>query len=729
MSAIDPTVEVAEVSTGDVEWNVEDVAAAGEAAGAEAETREVAEPREEVLRGMQNGGAHENGGAPQALQLKTGATPADTARKVSGRYRNFGKTEVELRVDVDGRRPTRRVSGDVYSRMGSTLFFTGSFVVHAPTMQVTPTHVRIDGTGSFSWAAGSTRVRVTLPRTTPFQPMPAATLEFLSGAGAVTARHVCPFQSTYFRTVQLEQDQVAGMTPFNEYDTGSLPAPPPKRKLTIPSAYAEAGVEVQVGGVSNVVPTAGIGPSWSNAELHNAMVTHFSLWRDTPQWKVWLLTADLHELGPSLHGIMFDQQGRQRQGCAVFHRDLGGTTPDKQRRQLYTCVHELGHCFNLYHSFHKQYMTPPQPNRLGALSWMNYPRNYQPTSGPAGEPAFWSAFPFEFDMPELVHLRHGFRNDVIFGANPFGTGAALEDGELFAPALEDASGLHLELRGRTSFRLGEPVVTELKLSTTDLRGREVNAELHPNFGFMQVAIRHPSGRVQVYRPYLEHCLEPRMAVLDAAQPAVYTSAYLGFGRDGLYFDSPGLYQLRAVYLAADGSRVVSNTFSVRVRSPLTDADDALADAYLGDEQGALFYLRGSDSDHLRNGNAAFDEVVERFPDHPLTAYAQMVRGYGLSREFKEIRDDRVVARAARPVESAKALSWAVAASCREPVLDFITLSDTWLRLAHTQVDEGDADVARRTAQEMVDWFAPRVNPRVLGRLQDQASLVGEEPAG
>jgi len=140
---------------------------------------------------------------------------------------------------------------------------------------------------------------------------------------------------------------------------------------------------------------------------------------------VWLFTARLHDLGPGLLGIMFDQQGRQRQGCADFHASLAGTTPDRLRSQLYTCVHELGHCFNLFHSFHKEFMNPPQPNRLGALSWMNYPQRYQPSSGPGGTAAFWSAFPFRFDDLELVHLRHAFRDNIIMGGNPFGTGAAL----------------------------------------------------------------------------------------------------------------------------------------------------------------------------------------------------------------------------------------------------------------------------------------------------------------
>ena len=60
---------------------------------------------------------------------------------------------------------------------------------------------------------------------------------------------------------------------------------------------------------------------------------------------------------------MFEQQGKQRQGYAVFYQGIGGTTADARRLQLYTCIHELGHCFNLLHSWQKSLATPPQPSQ------------------------------------------------------------------------------------------------------------------------------------------------------------------------------------------------------------------------------------------------------------------------------------------------------------------------------------------------------------------------------
>lgn len=728
MNGFDPTQEAVDlVPAGDREWTVDDLSD-GPVAAVEAEAEEEAAREGGVreVRVLKVAGARAEAAAGLEPVIAAAAA-APTRRGVSGRYLSEGRVQVELRVDVDGRRPTRRVSGDLFVRSGSTLHYDRSFVVHAPRVTTTTTRVVIEGVGRFSSPVAAPRVRVTIPRVPPTLAPAAATLDFLTTAGGQpSARFTCAWQSEFFRTVQLEEDQVQGVVPFAQYNTGTLAAPPPARTLSVVNAYVEAGVQVLPAGVSNVVPTAGIGAAWDNAELHNAMVQHFSLWRDTPQWKVWLLTADLHALGPGLHGIMFDQQGRQRQGCAVFHRGIGGAAPGRQRRQLYTCVHELGHCFNLYHSFHKQFMTPPQPNRPGALSWMNYPDNYQPSFGPGGEAAFWPAFPFQFDEPELVHLRHGFRDDVIFGGNPFGTGAALEDAALFADPLADESGLRVELRGRTSYALGEPVVCEIKLERTDLRGKEVNPLLHPNFGYVQIGIRHPSGRVVVYKPALEHCMMAAPETLCDTRPAVYDSAYIGYGKDGLYFDAPGQYQLRAVYLAPDGSRIASNIFSVRIRSPLSVADDEVAERYLGDEQGMLFYLLGSDAPSLESGRAAMADVLERHPTHPLATYARLVEGRRFSREFKTIGRDNVV-RAREPdlTAAAESLQAAVNDSRTGERLDNITLSQTWLQLAGVKKESDGAAAAEQTAKQMLAHFRPRVNERVLGTLEVEVRKVLE----
>lgn len=657
-----------------------------------------------------------------AEQGERAAPAAVQKRTVSGSYVGTqGSWQLTTRVDVDGRRPMRRISGDFHYRVGATTRYYGSFVVDAPALRVYPSYVIIQGLGRFTFRAGAPIVRVVIRRRPYTQPNAPASVQFLTRSKQRGALYSCDFESASFRRVQLEQDYVEGIQPFTSYDTNLLPSGGPNRVLTVQSAYAESGVELQTGGTWNEVPisSAGANTTWSNAELHQAMQVQFDLWQDLPQWKVWLLAAQEHDYGTGLYGIMFDQQGKQRQGCAVFHAGVGGDTPERQRLQLYTYVHELGHCFNLFHSFHKQYMNPPQPNRLSSLSWMNYPWGY-----PGGASAFWNAFPFQFDDQELIHLRHGFRNDVIMGGNPFGTGAALENAEAFADPIEDQSGLKLELKApQRSYAYGEPVRIEIKLGLTDLRGKHVSGNLDPNEGYVKIAIQPPGGEVTLYEPLMEHCTVAKPVRLDAEeQPAIYESAYIGYGKDGFYFEQPGIYTLRAAYHAPDGSIVISDTIRLRVRTPNTAAEEEVADLLFGDEQGTLFYLNGSDSPFLEQGNDAFDLVLDKHAKHPATPHIRLAKGINEGRTFKRLtKERRIRARMPNLEESMSLLSSVVDASKGDKGVDNITLNRTMRTLAKAQHKAGDEKGAKQTIDRMVNVFEQKnLRSPVMATIKAQA---------
>jgi hypothetical protein len=617
------------------------------------------------------------------------------ASPVSGHYRGtLGAFQLELRVDVDRIRPMKRVSGDFYQVSGGTTNYFGSFVVNSPSVSVTATEVTVKGLGSFTFSAGAPVVQVKIQRRRVFQPQAPATVQFFTTGGSPGATYTCAFESIYFRTVRIETDRVSDLTTpvFSSYNTGSLPSGGPARNLSVVSAYAEAGIQMIPTSGSNVINVgeAGAGAKWSNAELHASMQKHFTLWKDLEQWAVWLLAAQLHDYGSGLYGIMFDQQGKQRQGCAVFHAGIGGTSADKLRLQLYTYVHELGHCFNLLHSWQKQYATPPVPNCPSSLSWMNYPWNYPG----GGAPTFWSNFPFQFDNEEVIHLRHAFRNNIIMGGSNFTVGAALGR-EVMADPVRDESGLTLSISThQRSFALGEPVVLQIALGTTDSRGRRVHTWLHPNCGMVKVVIRKPSGEVVAYEPLIDHLVGERESIIGRDE-SVRDSAYIGFGKGGFYFDQPGHYRIRAAYAALDGSEVLSEIITVRVRYPVTAADESLADLFMGEDQGTLLYLLGSDDESLKRGNDAFDEVLEKHAKHPMANYARLVKGVNASRNFKTVTEEnenRLVVRQAQLDESAKLLS----AAADSRVLDPVTTQMTLTNLAEVQTSAGDEAAAKKT---------------------------------
>jgi hypothetical protein len=672
---------------------------------------------------------------PAAFRLP----PLLKKRRVRGRYRSAGiGYQLELRVDVDGVRPMKRVSGDFFQVSGGTTKYFGSFVVSAPTIVTTATEVKIEGLGTFTWVAGAPFVRVTIPRVPILSPAKPATVQFITPPSTPGASYLCPFGSPYFRTIQWEQDSVAGVVPFVSYNTGSLPQPAssPPRVLTVPKAYTEAGLELQVAGAPNIVPVSAAGPgaapTWSDSELHNAMVNHFSLFANVPQWRVWLLVATAHDGG--YRGIMFDASDAfQRQGCAVFYNEIQGADAASQRAQLRTYVHELGHAFNLLHSWQKNLADPPQPlgpnGGLGDLSWMNYAWKYQPPPpGAGGEAAYWSAFPFQFTDNELVHLRHGFYKNVIMGANEFGKGAADIDPDIFDDPIVDNSGLALELRSKETFELGEPVVVELKLGATDLRGVETHAYLHPNDDFVTIAIQQPSGRTVAYRPLLRRCADESRTIRLTGERAIYDSAYIGYGRDGFYFDQPGQYSLRAQYVANDGSRVISPVLRLRVRPPASREDTDVAELLTGEQQGQLFALLGSDSDALRAGNEALDLILEKHGDHPLAVYARLVKGINAQRDFKDLTAEKELhIRSAKPEESIDLLTPVEQVSAQEEGVDNITLNMVMRTLARAEAKAGRPEQAVEVMDRMVQLFSDKkLNPNVLETISEQAEATKAE---
>ncbi len=611
-------------------------------------------------------------------------------RKVYGRYRSAGTPyQVELRVDVDGPSPTMRVSADYFSVSGATVSYFGSMRVDAPSVAVTPTHVIVKGIGRYTWAAGAPRVKVTIPRVPVVAAPAAATLQHLTLGGSPGATYSCRWLGQEFRAVLFEQDcQDSVPTPFTTYNTGSFPSGGPVRTISAVSAYAEAGIQLLTTGATSFIPTTetGANAAWSDAELHASMVKHFSIWRDIPQWAVWLFHAKLHDIGSNLYGIMFDLIGKQRQGCAVFYEGIGGTGAAQRRLQAYTCVHELGHCFNLLHSWQKSLAIPPQPNRPASPSWMNYPWRF-----PGGEGAFWSAFPFRFDAQELVHLRHGFLNDVIMGGNPFRVGSALEDLESWRAPIEDRSGLRLELGAPATFGYGDPVTVEVKLTGADPRGVVATKHLRPRNGNVEIAIAQPDGRVVAYEPLLHHCLSDANAIVLGGEQVEYADrAFIHYGKGGFYFDRPGTYRLRARYTAPDGSIIVSDTTTIRVRPPATAEDAEVAELLFGDEQGTLMYLVGSDFEGLQRGNDALTRVWDEHPEHPLANVARLIQGVNAAREFKEIQPDNTV--------SVREADPKAAAGLLEPILNLTSMR----KAVAKKKDEGErtAIVARELRTEI-----------------------------
>ncbi|HVF77827.1 MAG TPA: hypothetical protein VNA28_05975 [Solirubrobacteraceae bacterium] len=73
-------------------------------------------------------------------------------------------------------------------------------------------------------------------------------------------------------------------------------------------------------------------------------------------------------------------------------------------------------------------------------------------------------------------------------------------------------------------------------------------------------------------------------VLDERMPAHHDSAFIGYGRDGFYFQSTGEYLVRAHDVGNDRTSVTSPALRLRVRAPATPVDERVGELLMGPER-------------------------------------------------------------------------------------------------------------------------------------------------
>jgi len=684
-----------------------------------------------------------------------GAPAAVRAAPVSGRYDcemslpQSGQFALDLRIDVnaavDNSPVMNRVSADFYHVSQTVLpgqpprpsrTYIESWIVDRPRVTPSSDHVDIEGDMRF-WAsthpATSVAIRINLANAQATR-TGTVTLTETGGGQRIFA---CRRSDLTFRSLALEMAVCASVNaePLRpSYDTfwhNNRPTNLPQRMLNIEAAYRETGVDVSI--AANVTVVDDSAPqftSWTVAELHDALETHFSLaggaW---PNWALWGFMAGSYE-DSAVGGIMFDaaaatpgesSTGPERRGFAVFRRHswfdpLVSGAPQTQeqanamRQFLYTWVHEAGHAFNFLHSWDK--------GRPDSLSWMNYDWRYR-----NGPDAFWQRFAFRFDDEELIHLRHGNLASVIMGGDPWSSGAHLEAPNLALAQTEGEPALELVIRAQPYFDLMESVLLEVRLrNLLPDATLTIDTRLAPEYGGIIVHIQQPNDRIVTYDPIVCAVGTPKLLALAPSNSGrtgddrFSRDIFLTYGAKGFYFDQPGEYRIRAVYQGQGGFLVTSNTLSIRVGSPISAEANRLTQDYFSDQVGLSLYLQGSRSPFLRKGTDVLEDLADRCKNSLLRANTAIALAQGISRPFFRIADPK----SAKVVMAAKADPKA-ALELTEPALKFLRQKkDKLLNLAY-------ARVVRRRAEYHVAAGAPDQAKRELSTLQNDLAKRGANP--
>ena len=580
-----------------------------------------------------------------------------------------GRSALDLRVDIDAHHAhspvMHRVSGDIYQLYNSPLegekaVYQESWVVDTPAVKWSSCEVVIEGSVRYYRSEyPPINVRIIIPWSS--QGIGQAEVTFTTVGTSTHTVYCCNKVCDAFRSVTLEVDVCQSMNKpplLPSYDTHAhshRPADLPKWNLTIEEAYNSAGIAMTVNPTHSIIDDS-TNPVWNNAELHDAMETYFSqypgIW---PKWHVWCLLASSHEL-PGVAGIMFDWSVKPpgRQGIAVFRNhpwfaDLPSsalaheTEAAAMRTFLFCYVHEIGHAFNLLHSWQKSRANPPQRDRPDALSWMNYPYRYDHRNGLN---AFWSNFCFRFDDEELIHLRHGDRNTVILGGEPLVEGAALST----IPEVTEGP-IQFLVRSKGYFHFMEPVILELKVKNVSDTPMSLATELNPEFGGVLLHIQRPDGHTMIYEPLLCKMGEPEIRELPPGGRHCQ-NIQVSFGRHGHYFDEPGLYRIRAVYQGLGEVFIPSDIHHVRIGYPLSREEDRAAQTFYSQITGMALYLGGSDSPFLKAGMDYLRTMAEKFQESPVGAHLSLILAQNLAHPFHRITDGkRFIYRQANPEEA------------------------------------------------------------------------------
>jgi len=644
----------------------------------------------------------------------------------------------ELRLDVDGRYPQMTASGSIEISPVQRLHWIAS----------------IHSTGPNTYSGG---IWYKDPAVTPFGyttvDIKVSSLLVLgrkakvvfSGPGLKPRIRLFKFRSPYFHRVEVEYDAESPIAPVLQVDTCAHPNHPatlPCETLTIRQVFQRSGFDTTVSpNTSNV--TGAPGGTWSDMEMHDAMTVFWSRFANLPQWALWTFFADQHDMGSGLGGIMFDDIGpNHRQGTAIFYNSFISDPPPPAdpnvaayiaRNRFWTAVHEMGHAFNLAHSWQKSLGAPfgspwiPLVDEPEARSFMNYPYGVA-----GGETAFYADFEYRFTDQELLFMRHAPERFVRMGD------AAWFDHHGFEQARTmPAPPLGLEIRAnrpKPVFEFLEPVMIELKLKNISTAPQIVDENILTTLDGITIALKRQGSPARQFLPFAQYCMQPAAKVLQPNE-AMYASVYVTAGLNGIDVAEPGRYILQAALHRPEGD-VVSNVFALRIAAPAGFDEEVIAQDFFSNAVSRVLAFDGSRV--LPEANTTLRNVVDRLGDRRVAKHARIPLGLAVAEPARVLAIGAgAEAGTAAPkktlkVESAqpdRAEAELKAALMKQPDVaaeslghvDYKVYVDDLTTLLETKGEVEEAAEAQDTLYKIM--AARNVLPRVLGEIDERRQAL------
>jgi hypothetical protein len=416
--------------------------------------------------------------------------------------------------------------------------------------------------------------------------------------GSVTLAWV----SKFFRRATLEVDTLTGAV---------RPAPVPDGAggtEFFDTVFARTGWQLSVvQDQLNVPVPAGVVATncWSAADLHALMTTvrNPATNLDT-EWRVHLIVVPA-KLGCS-RGVMYDQIGVPREGCASFSDDgypvsdssnFGAAANQKQRDVprafLRSATHEVTHTLNQIH----QEQETTADNSIMTTT----PSVADVLGGPAtGEPG---VFPTQIKLAHNTTVRHHLNHmpDPVIRPGGWPFASWFPTGAPQAADRHDFSSSELSLdvtSGTGRVALGQPV--DLSWTLTNTSGVSLRApnDVSIEALFASITVTDAEGRERPVRPFAIVCENAKVSELEAGT-SVSASTKVFWSTAGFAFERPGRYRVDvAVSWSAQGVPVgVQGGVDVFVDYPSSDTGNHAADLVMHEDVGKWVAL-GGEAYHL-----------------------------------------------------------------------------------------------------------------------------------
>lgn len=642
----------------------------------------------------------------------------------------------ELRLDVDGRYPQMTASGTMNFKLRFRVHWIASLYKVARNQWVGKIWYKHGSTTSFPY----TKVEITA---TPswFMNQRKVTVVF-TGGGGISRTITYKYKSRYYHPVEFEFDKVSGaprITSVNTHDHPNRPANIANETLTIENVYRRTGFDVKKSGNDSIIPlsAAGTNSTWSDMEMHDAMKTYWSRFADKPQWSMWVLFASLHDQGTSLGGIMFDDIGpNHRQGTAIFgdafisNAPSGDKAPNAwvRRMRFWTACHEMGHAFNLAHSWQKElgapYGTPwiTLQNENEVRSFMNYPYN---VSG--GQSAFFADFEYRFSDSEMLFMRHAPSQFVQMGNADWFDHHGFQQANAFA---NPEYKLEIRVnRKKPIFEFLEPVVLELKLTNISSESQLFDTSLLSSGQDIIVILKKEGKFARQWSPFAKYCSTANSTVIESKK-SIYHPLFVSAGVNGWDISEPGIYQVQ-VAIKNNNEYIISNPLTIRVTPPHGFDEEFIAQDVFTEDVGRVLAMRGSR--FLKTANNTLSEVVARLPKSRVAYHARMALGNPLSRDYKLLTLDEGKKRFKIVKKDIKGTTKELDAALVENVsestetLGHINYKNSIDSYCEFLSGEGLVDVAAKRQEEMhIEFKKRQVLPSVLEQILNVQKSYGSK---